>query len=370
MRSSDEPSPEPLALRAGSLPGPKAPAAAAVRPGVRVTAAMVAARAGVSIATVSLVANGKTEGRVSADKIARVSQSIDELGYVVDGIGSSLARGGSNLVILAAPDVANPFFAKVIAGVRRALGTDYQLLLAVSEPGQLPTPEEVRALMSLRPAGLLVDAPDAGFLDRLHSTAPVVLLDAPGVEGYAPSVNLDVAHGARELAKHLASLGHGRVAYLDSTSGTATFRVRREAFLAQAAANGIQVPDGAIASTPIDVGAAASAFAASWPAWQRTGITAVVCCTDTHAYGVLQEARAAGVAVPRGLAVAGFDDLPYSATSSPALTSVHLPAAALGEQAGRTLKELMRGAEPAEPQRTLASTLIERASTTGLADGP
>ncbi|MGO4492898.1 LacI family DNA-binding transcriptional regulator [Arthrobacter sp. 2YAF22_2] len=331
---------------------------------------MVAARAGVSIATVSLVANGKTAGRVSADKIARVSQAIDELGYVVDGIGSSLARGGSNLVILAAPDVANPFFAKVIAGVRIALGAEYQLLLAVSEPGQLPTPEEVRALMSLRPAGLLVDAPDAAFLDRLHSTAPVVLLDAPGVEGYAPSVNLDVGHGARELAKHLANLGHTRVAYLDSTSGTATFRVRRDAFLAQAAASGIQVPDGAVASTPIDVGAAAAAFAGSWPAWQHSGITAVVCCTDTHAYGVLQEARVAGIVVPGRLAVAGFDDLPYSATSSPALTSVHLPAAALGEQAGRALKELMRGGMLTEPQQTLASTLIERASTTGQADRP
>ncbi|WP_354234795.1 LacI family DNA-binding transcriptional regulator [Arthrobacter sp. UYEF3] len=329
---------------------------------------MVAARAGVSSATVSLVANGKTEGRVSADKITRVSQAIEELGYVVDGIGSSLARGGSNLVILVAPDLANPFFAKVIAGVRTALGGDYQLLLAVSEPGQLPTPEEVRALMSLRPAGLLVDAPDAAFLDRLHSTAPVVLLDAPGVGGYAPSVNLDVGHGARELAKHLARLGHVRVAYLDSTSGTATFRVRREAFLDQAAASGIQVPDGAIASTPIDVGAAAAAFAGSWAAWQHNGVTAVVCCTDTHAYGVLQEARVAGIGVPERLAVAGFDDLPYSATSSPALTSVHLPAAALGEQAGWALKELMRGGVLTEPLRTLASTLIERASTTGQAD--
>jgi DNA-binding LacI/PurR family transcriptional regulator len=67
------------------------------------------------------------------------------------------------------------------------------------------------------------------------------------------------------------------------------------------------------------------------------------------------------------LAVAGFDDLPYLATNSPALTSVHLPAAALGEQAGRVLKELMRGRVLAERQRTLASTLIERASTTGQA---
>ncbi|MDQ0771157.1 hypothetical protein QF031_003906 [Pseudarthrobacter defluvii] len=91
----------------------------------RVTAAMVAARAGVSVATVSLVANGKTAGRVAEDNISRVRDAIAELGYVVDGIGSSLAKGVSSVVILVAPDISNPFFAKVIAGVRESLGPQY-----------------------------------------------------------------------------------------------------------------------------------------------------------------------------------------------------------------------------------------------------
>ena len=61
----------------------------------RVTAAMVAAKAGVSTATVSLVANGKTQGRVSEENISRVRTAIAELGYVVDSIGSSFARAVS-----------------------------------------------------------------------------------------------------------------------------------------------------------------------------------------------------------------------------------------------------------------------------------
>src|SRR6185312_12798269 len=139
------------------------------RPGGRVTAAMVAARAGVSTATVSLVANGKTRGRVSADNLSRVSQAIAELGYVVDSIGSSLARGVSSIVILVAPDISNPFFAKVITGVRESLGADYQLLLSVTDAGEFPQAADIRRLMALRPAGLLVDAPDAGFLDELSA---------------------------------------------------------------------------------------------------------------------------------------------------------------------------------------------------------
>ncbi len=112
---------------------------------------MVAARAGVSTATVSLVANGKTRGRVSEDNISRVRDAIAELGYVVDGIGSSLAKGVSSIVILVAPDISNPFFAKVIAGVRESLGSDYQLLLSVTDAGEFPQADDVRRLMALRP---------------------------------------------------------------------------------------------------------------------------------------------------------------------------------------------------------------------------
>ena len=208
----------------------------------RVTAAMVAERAGVSTATVSLVANGKTRGRVSEDNISRVREAISELGYVVDGIGSSLAKGVSSIVILVAPDISNPFFAKVIAGVRESLGADYQLLLSVTDAGEFPQADDVRKLLALRPAGLLVDAPNADFLEELSAAGPLVLLDAPGLEAYAPSVNLDVARGARELAAHLADSGHTHAAYIDSVTGTATFDVRRNAFLEEAGARGISVP--------------------------------------------------------------------------------------------------------------------------------
>ena len=329
----------------------------------RVTAAMVAARAGVSTATVSLVANGKTQGRVSEDNISRVRTAIAELGYVVDSIGSSLARGVSSIVILVTPDVSNPFFANVIAGVRESLGADYQLLLSVTDAGESPQADDVRKLLSLRPAGLLVGAPSAEFLEDLAAAGPLVLLDAPGLESFAPSVNLDVAQGARELARHLASAGRTRAAYVDGITGTATFQLRREAFLEEAALCGLLVSEDHIISTSIDVGEAAAAFAEAWPSWKAAGVTAVVCGTDTHAYGVLQEARVEGVRIPTELAVAGFDDLPYSATSNPSLTSVHLPAMPLGRKAGEQLRGLIEGLPLAEPHVTLESSLVVRGST-------
>lgn len=329
---------------------------------------MVAARAGVSAATVSLVTNGKTAGRVSAENIAKVEAAIAELGYVVDGLGSSLAKGRSNIVILVAPDVSNPFFAKVIAGVREAIGSSFQLLLSVTDAGQTPSSADVRNLLSLRPAGLLVDAPSAQFLAELPAAGPMVLLDAAGVASDAPSVNFDVARGAEMLADHLGSLGHRTVAYLDSVTGTETFRVRREAFCRRAEALGMSVA--ASAATTIDVGTAAAAFAGAWPAWAKMGVTAVVCCTDTHAYGVLQEARVARLDVPGQLAVTGFDDLPYSETSNPGLTTLRLPASELGKAAGEQLLRLLDREHIPAARLMLQGTLVVRGSTVVQGDPP
>lgn len=346
-----------------TTPGARLMSSAPVMPAARVTAAMVAARAGVSAATVSLVTSGKTAGRVSPANIVKVEEAVAELGYVVNGLGSSLAKGRSNIVILVAPDVANPFYAKVIAGVRAALGADYQLLISVTEEGRTPEAADVRRLLALRPGGLLVDAPSARFLAELRVPDPMVLLDAAGVEGLAPCVNFDVAGGARELAAHLAELGHRSVAYLDSSTGTETFNVRRDAFTAEAKRLGLDVVANTVAT--IDVGAAAQAFADAWGGWSLKGVTGVVCATDTQAYGVLQEARVAGLSVPGQLAVTGFDDLPYSASFNPGLTSVHLPAREMGRLAGEQLLKVMAGEQLPVQQASLEATLVVRGSTTG-----
>lgn len=334
----------------------------------RVTAAMVAERAGVSAATVSLVANGKTAGRVSAEVVERVEVAIRDLSYVVDRVASSLSRGSSPFVILVAPDIANPFFDKVIVGVKEALGPRYQLLLSVSDVGQVPQADDVRSLFAFRPAGLLVDAPSAQFLEDLAIEAPTVLLDAPDIGGPPGSVDLDVASGAVALAEHLAERGHRAVAYLDSSTGTATFGLRRAAFVDRAAELGVTTVAGAPVRSVIDLEAAAVAFRGAWEAWAAAGVTALVCATDTHAYGALQGAHALGVDVPAELAVAGFDNLPYSTVSRPALTSVELPGHDLGYAAAARLRALIEGVPHDGPTR-LPSRLVVRESTSSRRPG-
>ncbi|PZE34559.1 LacI family transcriptional regulator [Curtobacterium sp. MCPF17_031] len=316
---------------------------------------MVAERAGTSIATVSLVVNGKDRGRVSTPIADRVRDAVEQLGYVVDHAASSLARGSGDLVVLIAPDLSNPFFAEVIRGVRDTVGDRFQLVLSVTERGAQPVDADVRRFERLRPAGILVDAPAESA--SMSASVPVVLLDAPGGPG---AVNYDLTAGVEALVAHLAAAGHRRVAYLDGTSHATTFAVRRTLFEQATATAGITTsPVAAQADLTID--AAATVVGQVVDAWLADGVTAVVAAADTLAYGVLRVAAERGIAVPATLAVAGFDDLPSSSVTAPSLTSVALPGAELGRAAALRLLAALDGVDAPDP--ALPTRLVPRAST-------
>ncbi|MBP2369340.1 LacI family DNA-binding transcriptional regulator [Pseudonocardia parietis] len=400
--------------------------------GPRVTAAMVAERAGTSVSTVSLVVNGKSRGRVSPAITERVRTAVHELGYVVDHAASSLARGRTDLVVLLAPDLPNPYFGRVTTGIREALGDRHQLMLSVIASGTQPGADDVRRVAAFRPAGLLVHAPSPTFLDELDPGGPpLVLLDAPGFEDRAATVTFDLRPGVRALVGHLAAAGHRTIAYLDGATPSATFAVRRAWLREIAATHGITVlgagddpdrppaatghardgsagsdrardgstrsartpdhstrpdrapddsarsartPDGSTRSdrTPdgsagpvragLSLDAAADTAVGAIPGWLDAGATAVVAAADTLAYGVLAAAHRLGLDVPGDLAVAGFDDLPYSQVTAPPLTSVALPAEELGRAAAHRLTALLTGTDTPGPA-PLASRLAVRAST-------
>ncbi len=342
----------------------KQPTPASADSAQRVTAAMVARRAGTSVATVSLVINGKTQGRVSEENTARVLAAVRELGYVVDGTASALARGTSNIVVMLAPDLSNPFFGQVIQGIQEELGNRFQLLLSAAARGALPTGADILRLSALRPAGLLVAAPAPKFMDRFPAGTPVVLLDAPGMEKRAVTVNYDIGPGIEALVSHLAARGHKKIGYLDSTTPSTTYVLRRKRLQEVAEQNGMTVVGGEEARSGPDLRAAAAAFRQVFPDWRAAGVTAVVACADTLAHGVLAACAQQGIQVPDDLAVAGFDDLPASCVTSPPLTSVALPGDALGRAAAHRLIALIDGESPRTlPPGILRAALVQRDST-------
>ncbi len=308
----------------------------------RVRAADVAVAAGVSISTVSLVVNDKWEGRVAVDTVARVRAEVVRLGYVVDESARRLATGGAAAVAVVTPAFTNPFYARVSLGAAAALGEAFQVVFSVPEVGDDPM-ATVERLRGLRLAGALVAAPSPELLQVLSRDLPTVVLDAPGMAAGPPRVDLDVADGAAQLARHLVGLGHRRVGYFRATPETETFRVRRASLASHLADGGAALVSIDRLVSDVDPGAAHGAALASMPAVIDADLTAVVCATDLHAYGLLRACAERGIAVPSTMSVAGFDDQPLSAYVSPSLTTVAFPADELGREAGRMLAELIAG---------------------------
>lgn len=325
----------------------------------------VAARAGVSVATVSFVVNGKAEGRVSPATRLRVLDAIAALGYVTDASARALATGRRRQVALLAHDMTNPFTAQVAAGAATGIaeatdGTGHLLLLlaaGLDEP-------DVEPVGAATVDGVLINYP--GTLPAGRPDLPVVHLDDPAAGGH--QVSLDVAVGARELARHLADLGHRHVLHLDSNRPWSTFAERRAAFADEFA----RLVPGAVVTDDrcdIDLAAARDHAAQRAEGWRRSGATAVVAATDVQALGVLAGLHGAGVAVPGQLSVAGFDDIPFAEVSSPPLTTVALPARELGHRGAVLLAQVIEdpAAPPGEPV-VLPAHLVVRGSTGPAAD--
>ncbi len=331
----------------------------------RVRAADVAAAANVSISTVSLVVNDKWEGRVAADTVARVRSAVDRLGYVVDESARRLATGAAGAVAVVTPAFTNPFYARVSLGAAAALGSDHQVLFTVPELGDDPV-STLSRLQGVRLAGVLVAAPSAELVQALPPELPTVVLDAPGAGTGRPRVDLDVRDGARQLAAHLLGLGHRRVAFMNATPAAPTIALRRAVLAAAVRTSGAELVHVDRLASDVDAGAAHGAALAAMPELVAADVTAIVCATDLHAYGLLRACADRGIRVPDHWSVAGFDDQPLSAYVSPALTTVAFPADELGRQAGRLLAELM-AADTRAPETpasiVLPVTLVVRSST-------
>ena len=322
----------------------------------RVRAADVARQAGVSIATVSLVANGKADGRVSAGTRQRVLAAIAGLGYVVDPAARSLVTGRRHAVALLTHDVTNPFISLVASGVAHALGRRTQLLLALA--GADDEGPDLARVVAAGVDGALLNYPSGN--DAADLDLPLVHLDDPDAVRGGAQVHFDLASGAEQLAGHLVGLGHRRLLYLDAVRPWTTFALRRR-HLVEALSR--QAPDTTVtaARSAIDIESARAVVLASWAGWRDDGVTAIVTAADVQAHGVLAALAQLDVAVPGRVSVASFDNVPFSAITAPPLTAVDLPAAELGREAATLLLELIGGAPPRTT--VLPTSLVVRGST-------
>jgi LacI family transcriptional regulator len=329
----------------------------------RLTMRQIAELAGVSIATVSRVLNGR--GDVSDETRDAVSQVIREHGYTANRSARGLSAGRTGLVGILVPLVYPAYFSSILAGAAQALSErDLQIVLS---PTGHEHDREVSVLDRLHGLtdGALIILPEESSeeLERLLDRGyPIVVLDPlMPLDERIPSVSAAHTSGADQAMRHLLELGHRRIAQIGGPHGWVATEDRRRGYRAALAAAGI-LPDPALeveAEPEIVPGRDAAKHLLELP----EPPTAIFAFNDNIAIGAIQAARALGLRVPDDVSIVGFDDVEHATIVSPALTTVRQPLAEMGRTAVSLLGRLLERQRYETLHVELATRLVVREST-------
>ena len=328
----------------------------------------VARRAGVSIATVSRALNNS--GAVSADARVAVERAARALNYRPHPAARSLhgkATGGLGVLL---PFVSGEFFAELLTGLDEAAQEEGRFLVVSTSHRR---PEEFRAAMQAmakRVDGLVVMAPELdvpGVESVLASEGPVSFINT-SVNGAAADVlNFDNYGGAFALTQHLLEAGHRRIALIKGAPGAWDAQERMRGYRAAMAEAGMEAPSELEFEGDYTPSAGYAAVEAILDAAPRP--TAILAANDYCAAGVLSALHKAGIVVPEGMAVTGFDGVTSTRYMLPPLTTVRVPIREIGRRAIKLLVSRLVGDTPDRPvQEVVPVELVVREST--LADGP
>jgi len=327
----------------------------------RLTIADVASRAGVSVATVSRVVNGRYG--VSPETSSRVREVIDQLGYA-SSLGARSLRSERTQVIGVLMSRIEPFGVEVLTAVSDELQeSGYELLV------YCPTSEHIggweRTAVS-RLGGTLVDGCIlvAPTVVDVSTERPVVAVDPHVDSSNLPTVIAENHAGAVAATRHLIEIGHRRIGFLGGRSDIQSARERERGYRFALEDAGISVDPELIQNGDYtDDGA-------ERPARTLLSLpdrpTAIFAANDRSALRLIEIAHEVGLDVPDALSVVGFDDIPHAALTSPALTTIDQSLRGLGREAVRILLDLIAGGadDAAAPvHRHLPVELVVRDST-------
>ena len=328
----------------------------------------VAARARVSLGTVSNVLNRPELVRPATR--AKVEEAIAALGYVRNESARQLRVGTSTTLAYVALDAGNPFFTDVAKGVDE-VAREHGLTVYLCDSDQDASREHdyLEALLHQRVRGVCI-TPVNLTNPMLHTLVrqgiPVVLLDRldPSLGPDWCSVGVDDHYGGKVATSHLIERGHHKVGFIGGPESIVQVAERlagaREAVaeagdghaLTVLSTNGLTVADGRNAAARL----------LGLP--KRSRPTAVFCANDLVALGVLQQLTQHGVAVPRDVAIVGYDDIIFAGAAAVPLTSVYQPRLELGRTAAKLVVEEADNPEMHEHQQVVFQPeLVVRQST-------
>jgi LacI family transcriptional regulator len=324
-----------------------------------VTIGDVATRAGVSIATVSKVINGRYG--VAPATLAKVQAVIDELGYESSLVARSLRSQRTNVIGIVVADI-EPFSAQLLKGAGAAIRERGYELIVYSGSGHGKDNSGWERRYISRLGGTLTDGivlVTPTVVDVSDAT-PIVAVDPHTGPSSLPSVHADNLAGAMTATEHLVGLGHRRIGFLAGRPDLESARQREQGYRAALAAAGIAVDPLLIRVGGYEPDMSRDAARQLLVLDDRP--TAIFAANDLSAIETVQVAHSLGLVIPGDLSVIGFDNIPESALIDTPLTTIDQSIHEMGRQAVELLIDLIDGNTDRPQQVTLPTRLVVRQS--------
>jgi DNA-binding LacI/PurR family transcriptional regulator len=324
------------------------------------TMADVAARAGVSVATVSRALSGDPT-RVSPPVLQRIIDAAEELEYIPNNLARNMRSGSTRILGLIISDIGNPFFTAVEDVAQRH---GYSLVLSNTDESPDREAASLGVMAAERAAGVIIATTNENgtALRRFQDMGmAIVAIDRHIVDLPTDSVVVDNESASHEAVMHLVRLGHRRIAIVGGPSDADTARERLRGY------------ERALRDARIDV---EPELVRAGDFRETAGLTmtrelldladppsAIFAVNNLTTIGVLAALRERGVDVPEGLSVVGFDDIPTGELLDPPLTVVQQPTYRVGARAADLLIRRLREPKAAVKEVVLSARLIVRGST-------
>ena len=289
----------------------------------------IANKAGVSVSTVSLVLNGRDEGRVKSEIADNVRAIATKLGYRSNPLASSLRTGKTHILGFISEEVATtPYAGGMILGAQTAASQFGYMLITVSTDGENSESEEIAALKRYGTDGFL------------YAKTPLVLVDATDSLGKIPSVEPNEFRIGYDATTRLVKAGCARIAYVGCSEPMIAQDGRLEGYQAALRDAGLDYDDRLVVNV-LNNGPALTAVSDLFDAEHPDGF---FCFNDARAWYVYECAARRGLTVGKDISVVGVDNhRVFAETLEPMLTTVELPHFEMGYWAVAKLVSIIEG---------------------------
>ncbi len=326
----------------------------------RVTLRDVAQAAEVHVSTASRALNEATRAVVKPETVKRVLEEAEKLGYRPDPIARGLRTSQTLSIGIVIPDLENPLFGPIVAGIEAGLAADgYSVLITASTSHR--EDEAVRSLTDRHVDGLILASATLAdpVVERLAKSGPPTVLVNRFTENVdIPAVIGDDQLGIRLAVDHLVEMGHTNIGHIAGPDQMSTGIDRRRAFEGLMRDYGYRLLVEGATGFQIEPGATAAARLLE----REPSITAIVAANDLIGLGVYRAVRSAGRMVGSDIAVTGYNDVAMLDLVQPAMTAVHVAYRHMGAKAAEVLLAILRD-EDSPTTTLLEPTLAVRSST-------